>query len=73
MPSVETYVTVDVELDEFSDDDLIDELKRRNMGMEVASTTGTDLVTQIYLKRRTGQDYQRELDELIYMAIGKIV
>lgn len=73
MATVETYVTVDVELDEFSDDDLIEELERRNKGMEVASTTGTELVTQIYLKRRTGQDYQRELDELIYMSIGKIV
>ena len=68
---IETEIEVDLE--DFDTDDLIDELERRNMGMEVASQSGTDLVTAIYLKRRTGQDYQRELDELIYMSIGKIV
>ena len=73
MPTVETYVTVDVELDEFDDDDLIEELERRGKGMEVASQTGTELLTAIYQKRRLGQDYQRELDELIYVGIGKIV
>lgn len=73
MPTVETYVTIDVELDEFGDDDLIEELERRGKGMEVASQTGTELLTAIYQKRRLGQDYQRELDELIYVGIGKIV
>ncbi len=73
MPTVETYVTVDVELDEFDDDDLIEELERRGKGMEVASQTGTELLTAIYQKRRLGRDYQQELDELIYVGIGKIV
>lgn len=73
MPTVETYVTVDVELDEFDDDDLIEELERRGKGMEVASQTGTELLTAIYQKRRLRRDYQQELDELIYVGIGKIV
>ena len=73
MPTVETYVEVDVELTDFDTDDLIEELESRGMGMEVASQSGTELVTAIYEKRRLGQDYQRELDELIYVAIGKIV
>ena len=73
MPTVETYVEVDVELTDFDTDDLIEELESRGMGMEVASQSGTELVTAIYEKRRLGQDYQRELDELIYIAIGKIV
>ena len=73
MPTVETYVEVDVELDDFDTDDLVEELERRGMGMEVATTTGTELITAIYEKRRLGVDYQQELNELIYIAIGKII
>ena len=73
MPTVYTEVEVDVELADFDTDDLIEELESRGKGMEVASETGTELLTAIYQKRRLGQDYQRELDELIYLGIGRIV
>ena len=73
MPEVEVWTTVDVDLDDFADEDLIEELERRGKGMEVSSQSGTELLTAIYEKRRLGQDYQRELDELIYVGIGKIV
>ena len=74
--SVTVYkeVEVDVELDDFDDDDLIDELERRGRGFEVAVRAPTDLVRQIYEKRRLGNNnYQQELDELIYVTLGKIV
>jgi hypothetical protein len=73
MPTVYTEVEVDVDLNDFDTDDLIEELESRGMGFEVASQTGTELLTAIYLKRRLGQDYQRELDDLIYVGIGRIV
>lgn len=73
MPTVYTEVEVDVSLDDFDDYDLIDELERRGKGFEVNSKTPTELVTRIYEKRRNNQDYQRELDELIYVAIGRVV
>jgi len=73
MVSVYAEVEVDVELDDFDTDDLIEELEKRGKGLEVASHTGTELITAIYQKRRLGQDYQRELDELIYVGIGKFV
>lgn len=73
MPEVLVETYVDVDLDDFDTDDLVEELERRGMGMEVSSETGTELLTAIYQKRRLGQDYQRELDELIYLGIGKIV
>ena len=72
MPTVYTEVEVDVELHDFDTDDLVEELESRGMGFEVASQTGTDLLTAIYQKRRLGQDYQRELDDLIYLGIGRI-
>lgn len=73
MPEVEVWTTVDVDLEDFDTDDLIEELEKRGKGLEVAAESGTDLITAIYQKRRLGKDYQRELDELIYMGIGKIV
>jgi hypothetical protein len=73
MATVETYVEVDVDLTDFDTYDLIEELEKRGKGFEVDSSTPSELVTKIYELRRTGQDYQRELDELIYVAIGRIV
>ena len=73
MPTVYTEVEVDVSLEDFDDEDLIEELESRGKGFEIASRNGTEIVTQIYEKRRLGKDYQRELDELIYMSIGKVV
>lgn len=73
MPTVYTEVEVDVSLDDFDDDDLIDELERRGKTLEVANTSGTELVEIIYQKRRLGQNFERELEELIYIVTGKIV
>jgi hypothetical protein len=73
MPTVYTEVEVDVELADFDTDDLVEELERRGKGLAVASQSGTELLTAIYQKRRLGQDYQRELEELIYVGIGKII
>jgi hypothetical protein len=72
MATVETYVEVDVDLTDFDTYDLIEELEKRGKGFEVDSNTPSELVTKIYELRRTGRDYQRELDELIYVAIGRI-
>jgi hypothetical protein len=72
MPTVYTEVEVDVELDDFDDEDLIDELQRRGRGFEVDNKTPTELVDRIHQLRRNGNDYQRELDELIYVTIGRI-
>jgi hypothetical protein len=73
MPTVYTEVEVDVELSDFDTDDLVEELESRGMGFEVASESGTELLTTIYQKRRLGQDYQRELEDLIYLGIGRFV
>ena len=73
MPEVEVWTTVDVDLDDFADEDLIDELEKRGLGAEVPESTATELITSIYLKRRLGKDYQIELEQLIYQTIGKIV
>ena len=73
MPTVYTEVEVDVSLADFYDEDLIEELESRGRGFEVNSRTPVELVTKIHERRRLGQAYQQELDELIYVTIGKIV
>ena len=67
------YVQVDVDLSEFNDDDLTQELEYRGYHVVKDDMPKDELIESIYLKRRTGQDYQTELDTLIYNVIGKIV
>lgn len=73
MPTVYTEVEVDVDLEDFSDEDLLDELDRRGLGAEGGDTTATEIITAIWLKRRMGCDYQAELEQLIYQTIGKVI
>jgi hypothetical protein len=65
-------VEVDVDLDDFDTDDLIEELERRGSGtMDYGD--GKEILQVIYEKRRLGKDYQAELEQLIYLGLGKIV
>lgn len=77
MPRVYTEVEVDVSLEDFDDDDLIEELERRGLDY---NTRGVDademreLLEKIWLKRRTGHsNVDTELNALIYGVLGKIV
>jgi len=65
-------VEVDVDLSDFETDDLIEELESRGSGV-MNYGDGTDVLRAIYENRRLGQDYQTELDQLIWLGLGKIV
>jgi signal recognition particle GTPase len=71
MPTV--YTEVDVELSDFDDDDLIEEVERRRLGVDVAPEDTKELVDKIYHLRRQGRDYESELDQLIYAVTGRAV
>jgi hypothetical protein len=76
MPYINTYVEVDDVLDELSDDELIDELKRRGQDYNttfVDADAMRSVLEKIWYNRRLGKDYQTELNELIYGVLGKIV
>ena len=73
MPTVYTEVEVDVDLDDFDDDDLIDELERRGKTLEVDGSNGTEIVEKIFELRRLGKNFDRELDELIYKVTGRVI
>jgi hypothetical protein len=70
--TIYTEVEVDVDLADFDTDDLIEELESRGSG-GADFGDGKDMLRIIYEKRRLGQDYQLELDQLIYSGLGKII
>lgn len=72
MPLVYKEVEVEVDLDDFDDYELIDELERRGTGVADYGN-GTEVLQAIYEKRRLGQDYQQELDQLIWLGLGRFV
>jgi len=72
--TIYTEVEVDVDLADFETDDLLDELASRSSLPMEEDFYGKEILETIYLKRRMGRtDYEKELDELIYSILGKIV
>jgi hypothetical protein len=73
MPTIYTEVEVDVTLEDFDDIDLMEEMDRRGLGAEVNASTASELIEQIYQKRRLGKDFESELDQLIYQVTGRAI
>ena len=65
-------VEVDVDLSDFDTEDLIEELESRGAGTGEFGD-GKDILQVIYEKRRLGRDYQSELEQLIWLGLGRIV
>jgi len=71
--TIYTEVEVDVDLSEFDTEDLIEELESRGAGVEPEFGDGKEMLRAIYEKRRLGQDYQTDLDQLIWLGLGKVI
>ncbi len=65
------YLDVDIDLEDFDTDDLIEELKRRDGSYDMVGAP-LEYLQEIHELRRNGRDYQRELDQLIYHTLGRI-
>jgi hypothetical protein len=70
--TIYTEVEVDVDLDDFDTDDLVEELENRGCGVTDYGN-GKEILESIYQKRRLGLDYQSELDQLIWLGLGKVL
>jgi hypothetical protein len=70
--TIYTEVEVDVDLSDFDTEDLIEELESRGSGTPDYGD-GKETLRVLYEKRRLGQDYQTELDQLIWLGLGKII
>ena len=67
-----TTIEVDVDVSDFDTDDLIEELESRGAGTGEFGD-GKEILQIIYEKRRLAQDYQSELDQLIWLGLGKFI
>ena len=65
-------VEVDVDLGDFDTEDLIEELESRGSGTGEFGD-GKELLQVIYENRRLGKDYQTELDQLIWLGLGRVL
>lgn len=65
-----TYVEVEVDIGEFDDEVLLEEIEARKIGVNEDTK---DLITEIWNLRRTGKNYDHLVDELIYKSIGKVI
>ncbi len=70
--TIYTEVEVDVDLGDFDTDDLIEELESRGAGATDYGD-GKEILLAIYEKRRMNKDYQAELDQLIWLGLGRVV
>jgi hypothetical protein len=68
-----TEVEVDVDLGDFDTDDLLDELESRGALPVEGDFDAKALLETIWLKRRQGQGYEQELDNLIWTSLGKVL
>lgn len=74
MPFVYKEVEVEIDLDDFSDSDLIKELEYRNLTFrDIHPEENRLLVERMYDKYRMKQDISEELREFFWRTIGKIV
>lgn len=72
--TVYTEVEVDVSLEDFDTEDLLDELASRSSLPIEEDFHGKELLEAIWMKRRMGNNnYQQELDQLIYEVLGHVV
>jgi hypothetical protein len=70
--TIYTEVEVDVDLSDFDTDDLIEELESRGAGATDYGD-GKEILLSIYEKRRLGKNYQTELEQLIWLGLGKFI
>ena len=70
--TISKEVDVDIDMEDFDTDELIAELEKRGTATSRQSYgDGTQVLQAIYEKRRLGKGYQTELDQLIWMGLGK--
>jgi hypothetical protein len=73
MAYVVTEVEVDVNLEEFSDEEIIEEFELRMLGDSSQMSIFKSVLTEIYQLRRLGKSYENELNKMICDALGVVI
>ena len=71
--TVYTEVEVDVDLESFDTDDLLEELELRGSLPPEGNVNAKELVEQMYYLHRQGRDCTHMLDPLFYSVLGRII
>ena len=69
--TVYSEVEVDVNMEDFSDEDILEEVEIR--GLNIDGTNNDELINKIFQLRRLGKPFEQELDEYLYLKTGRIV
>ena len=73
MVTITAEVEVDLDIEEFEDDDLIDEMRRRNLSLQYGRTEdNVELIQTMYEKYRNNKPIDDELRTFFYNALGRI-
>jgi len=74
------YVTVNVDVDisEFSDSEILEEVERRDLKLDndelpMFTEEDKELLAAIYINRRLNLNFDSQLDQLIYNLLGRIL
>lgn len=70
--TIYTEVEVEVDLQDFSDEDLLDELADRDL-IPNSHGDGNEMIDKIFQLRRLGKNYEKELDEYLYFKTGRAI
>lgn len=77
MPSVTKYVdvevTVDVDLDDFDDDELIEECKNRGIWPNQVADTTSNSISELYEAYTAGKDITEQLRKVFDVELGRII
>jgi hypothetical protein len=72
MATVYTEVEVDVSLEDFDTDDLLEELESRDALPPEGNINAKELVEKMYYLHRQGKDCTHLLDSLFYAVVGRV-
>lgn len=67
------YVNVDVDISDFEDEDLINELKDRGYTIAGDIVDDNAILSEIYRLMRTDGDYKSLIEDYILTKIGRVI
>lgn len=70
--TIYTDVEVEVDLEDFSDEELLEELAVRDL-IPDSHGDGNELIDKIFHLRRQGKNFDKELDEYLYIQTGRAI
>jgi len=68
---VDTTIEVDVDWEDLDTSDMLEELERRKAIPDLREFPNV-ILERIYFKRKSGENFNKDLDDLIYQVIGRI-